>query len=56
MRIVRLIVEVAGPTSDGMDKAVCDDDVREAVENACWEAEGCLAAEVVEVKRVEVAK
>ena len=56
MRIVRLVVDVAVLTSNGLDKVFTDEEIMRSVEMACQNAEDCLAAEVVEVKRVEVAK
>lgn len=55
MRIVRLVVEVAVPTCLGMEH-ITDGEVESAIELACSEADNCLAAEVMEVRRVEVEK
>lgn len=55
MRIVRLTIEVAVPTSLGMEH-ITDEEIESAVELACSEADNCLAAEVMEVRRVEVEK
>lgn len=55
MRIIRLTVEVAVPTCLGMEY-ITDEEIENAVEIACSEADNCLAAEVMEVRRVEVMK
>lgn len=56
MRIVRLVVDVAVLTSNGLDKVFTDEEIMRSVEMACQSADECLVAEVVEVKHVEVAK
>lgn len=55
MRIVRIVVDVAVLTSNGLDKVFTNEEIIRSVEMACQSADDCLAAEVIDVKSVEVA-
>lgn len=47
MRIVRLVVEVSVPTDAD------DDQILGSIEQACQNADNCIEAEVVSMKRIE---